>query len=1209
MEEGNESTYDNDPSHNFPSPDGDDFDPNVTTRHSSTRSRAKLRGMISRPTQFKRERGTSGSLQLVSVRLKEAGNTYLRHMNEMERSRFAGWSKAELCELLISEKIELRNEGILEVLPLRDLADNLFTGRSMPQKPHVFNRVDIVFANIMARRIQNSWIAYISLKRIQHGYQSPTEHIRPSTQPDDELDLAVLSEFDINQDSDISSREDGEETAERDIHLNLDLESNAGAAAAVESASLSDRRTRKMNILNIPWEKPSEEKAKKYADYVQPRKGGKGGTPFDMNTTTTGRFCCLGSCGEQLDLWEEGQVSEFGIYGAGIANYFKYLKFLYWLFFALSLVALPSLVLNFYGPYSTRQGLSELSRTTVGNLAPSTSNGTVLVLVPGCNNYGLYDIQCTLNSNSLARFYSYLDIAVCAIFLIGYFWVKFFESEEETSLDSNTVNASMYTIKVSGLPPDVTEEELIDHFNSLIRKSFQRNSTTIVNSSNVDYTIAAISLAYDNVEEIEECISRGDLIRSKIKLVHEHRYNCTKLLAKEVPNVDQEISNMRESMLQKMKQKNRELRKKQELLESYAKKPAKAIFAFVTFNRVSAKDTVVFMYKRGLNILSWIFNRDKLSIRGYKLKVEDAPEPSTIIWENLSYNWYSRILRRCLTVVMSLLLILVSLVTIFCSKYFSETTSGSSSGSKELCSDIFTTATEQQKRTFAQQNPDQLHCYCDPMGTIQQSGNSMCQTYLQDNIKAQVFQYFAAFVVIAVNLMLENGLKYFVTFEKHHTEDTKGESVFMRLFVLKYINTAAVFFINNNDYILRTVFGLNPSSAYDTELSSQWFNTIGVTIILVQLSDAFFAHSAKAWKYMQHYYTLRFVQSEAGENLALTQEDLNKYYVGSDCELAFKYAQIMSTMYVCMTFSTGIPLLYIIAAVNFLLYYVVEKFLFIHFYKAPPHFNAHIGKSATSMIPVAVGLHLAMSIWVLSNPELFSTEASSTAQAVLANNAVSTAAAKSTIQDRVLGKYTFPLFALLCAILLYEFLKFVVIRLLYSAEEYWNLWMVCCFWRSRESLSTKGKAQYLVTYTRAVQRKLIKGLSTYNMLQNPIYKEAFAITWKFAVENKTVRSVRNIKTKAQSEFDELDAEKIDTMQRNRIVESSSRKNHRKRPTPGRTSEASESSTTTTGTGRQVSASRNREFLDGAATRTPPRSRGQHRHQRLSVVDNDEKTIS
>ena len=51
----------------------------------------------------------------------------------------------------------------------------------------------------------------------------------------------------------------------------------------------------------------------------------------------------------------------------------------------------------------------------------------------------------------------------------------------------------------------------------------------------------------------------------------------------------------------------------------------------------------------------------------------------------------------------------------------------------------------------------------------------------------------------------------------------------------------------------------------------------------------------------------------------------------------------------------------------------------------------------------------------------------------------------------------------------------------------------------------------VVTYTRAVQRNLIKGLATYNILQNPIYKESFAITWKFAMTNKDVRSVRNNK--------------------------------------------------------------------------------------------------
>lgn len=50
-----------------------------------------------------------------------------------------------------------------------------------------------------------------------------------------------------------------------------------------------------------------------------------------------------------------------------------------------------------------------------------------------------------------------------------------------------------------------------------------------------------------------------------------------------------------------------------------------------------------------------------------------------------------------------------------------------------------------------------------------------------------------------------------------------------------------------------------------------------------------------------------------------------------------------------------------------------------------------------------------------------------------------------------------------------------------------------------------------MTYSRAIQRNLIKGLATYNVLQNPKYKEAFGITWKFAVDHSRVRSVRELK--------------------------------------------------------------------------------------------------
>ncbi len=63
----------------------------------------------------------------------------------------------------------------------------------------------------------------------------------------------------------------------------------------------------------------------------------------------------------------------------------------------------------------------------------------------------------------------------------------------------------MFSISVSNLPEDVTEEQLIAHFNHL---------------AEVRETVVAVSIAYDNAEEIEECKKRGDLIRAKVHLVH-----------------------------------------------------------------------------------------------------------------------------------------------------------------------------------------------------------------------------------------------------------------------------------------------------------------------------------------------------------------------------------------------------------------------------------------------------------------------------------------------------------------------------------------------------------------------------------------------------------------------------------------------------------------------------------------------------------------
>lgn len=54
---------------------------------------------------------------------------------------------------------------------------------------------------------------------------------------------------------------------------------------------------------DTPWNPPSVVLAEEFENASHPRlpQGGK----FDVTDSKTGRYCFLGGCGEQLDLWDE----------------------------------------------------------------------------------------------------------------------------------------------------------------------------------------------------------------------------------------------------------------------------------------------------------------------------------------------------------------------------------------------------------------------------------------------------------------------------------------------------------------------------------------------------------------------------------------------------------------------------------------------------------------------------------------------------------------------------------------------------------------------------------------------------------------------------------------------------------------------------------------------------------------------------------------
>jgi hypothetical protein len=78
-----------------------------------------------------------------------------------------------------------------------------------------------------------------------------------------------------------------------------------------------------MGEIEVLWRKPSWKRAKMVEAESRPHHAGESMKKYDWTTATTGRHCVFGGCGEQLDLWNEGQLSEFTQFGSGITNYFK----------------------------------------------------------------------------------------------------------------------------------------------------------------------------------------------------------------------------------------------------------------------------------------------------------------------------------------------------------------------------------------------------------------------------------------------------------------------------------------------------------------------------------------------------------------------------------------------------------------------------------------------------------------------------------------------------------------------------------------------------------------------------------------------------------------------------------------------------------------------------------------------------------------------
>jgi hypothetical protein len=116
-----------------------------------------------------------------------------------------------------------------------------------------------------------------------------------------------------------------------------------------------------------------------------------------------------------------------------------------------------------------------------------------------------------------------------------------------------------------------------------------------------------------------------------------------------------------------------------------------------------------------------------LRFKGHKLKVRQAPEPSTILWENLEYSNFERLRRKGTTTAIAFVMIFFSVIFTFFARDVQET--ALDKGGLEECPAGWDDLSFKDKhdRVSVVGNEGILHCYCNEMDYIEQGNDATCK--------------------------------------------------------------------------------------------------------------------------------------------------------------------------------------------------------------------------------------------------------------------------------------------------------------------------------------------------------------------------------------------------------------------------------------------------------------------------------------------------
>ena len=202
------------------------------------------------------------------------------------------------------------------------------------------------------------------------------------------------------------------------------------------------------------------------------------------------------------------------------------------------------------------------------------------------------------------------------------------------------------------------------------------------------------------------------------------------------------------------------------------------------------------------------------------------------------------------------------------------------------------------------------------------------------------------------------------------------------MFLCQYINTAILYTFAYHSFMaddrLRVQNRMQDVliGPFD-EFNKRWYVVIGTSITINSLIITIQPHVGLLVKAVI-LNIRRFIDRGCTQNKRktkqVTQDEYEDLYTGPEFILQLRYSQILAQIFITITFSSGLPILYSITFVSLFISFWVDKFLMLRFFRKQNKFTSSLSASFVSLLPFAIIAHVIYGFFIFSHPNILKSQ-------------------------------------------------------------------------------------------------------------------------------------------------------------------------------------------------------------------------------------------